>query len=360
MKRREFIGKVGLGLVAAGALAPSMALAKEKTVKWKVVTSWPPRMPCLQEGTERIAKNIDIMTNGKWKMQVFAGGELVGPLDVFDAVSQGKAVHAATTGMYYFAGKIPEGQLFAACPYGMTHRELAAWMYQGGGLELYAEHLKPFNMIAFPMASTGTQMGGWFRKEIKSLADLKGLKMRIPGLGGKILARLGVNVVNLPGSEIFTALERGVLDATEWAIPLYDIRAGLFQAAKYYYAPGWHEPTTFVDFIVNLKAWEALPKGLQVMFKTACSDSLNWTIARSDVANGPIMEDLVKNKGVKMRQFPDDVLKALKKVTVEVMEEECNKHPKLKKVYQTQQKFMAQIRPWLHASEWAYVKALDL
>ncbi|MBW2647088.1 MAG: ABC transporter substrate-binding protein [Deltaproteobacteria bacterium] len=343
MKRREFIGKVGLGLAAAGAFAPSIALAKEETVKWKVVTSWPPRMPCLQEGTERIAKNIDIMTSGKWKMQVFAGGELVGPLDVFDAVRQGKVVHAATTGMYYFAGKIPEGQLFAVCAFG-----------------IYAEYLKPFNMIAFPMASTGTQMGGWFRKEIKSLDDLKGLKMRIPGLGGKILAKLGVNVVNLPGSEVFTALERGVLDAAEWALPLYDVQAGLFQAAEYYYAPGWQEPTTFVDFIVNIKAWEALPKGLQVMCRTACGESLNWTLARADVANGPILKDLVENKGIKLRQFPDDVLKALKKVTSEVMEEECNKHPNMKKVYQNQQEFMAQNRPWLRASEWAYVKALDL
>lgn len=362
MKRREFIRKAGLGIAAAGALAPSMAFAKENKVNWKVVTSWPPKMPCLQEGTERIAKNIGIITDGKWKMQVFAGGELVGPLDVFDAVSQGRAVHGATTGMYYFAGKMPEAQLFAACPYpfGMFHRELAAWMYQGGGLELYHEMLKPFNMVAFPMASTGTQMGGWFRKEIHSLADLKGLKMRIPGLGGKIMAKLGVNVVNLPGSEIYTALERGVLDATEWAIPLYDIRAGLFQAAKYYYAPGFQEPTTFVDFIVNIKAWEALPAGHQLLFKAACSDSLNWTIARSDVANGPIMEDLVANKGVKLRQYPDDVLKALKAVSAEVMEEECNKHANLKKVFQVQQKFIRQIRPWLKASEWALIKALDL
>jgi TRAP-type mannitol/chloroaromatic compound transport system substrate-binding protein len=361
MKRREFmgkVGKVGLGLAVAGAMTPSKAAAKEQTFNWKVATSWPPKMPCLQEGTERLAKNIEIMTNGGFKLQVFAGGELVGPLEVFDAVSQGRAVHAATTGMYYFAGKAAEIQLFAACPFGLTHRELAAWMYQGGGLQLYHEVLKPFNMIAFPMASTGTQMGGWFRKEIKSVSDLKGLRMRIPGLGGRVIAKLGVNVVNLPGSEIFTSLERGVLDACEWALPLYDKDLGLHQIAKYYYAPGWQEPTTFVDLIVNLKAWEALPPDLKLLVETASGESLSWTLARSDVQNGPILKEMVEKYGVHLKTFPPDVIKALKKATAEVLEEESKKYPNFKKVYEHQLKFSGQIRPFLEATEWAYVKAI--
>jgi len=361
MKRREFmgkVGKVGLGLAVAGAMAPSKTTAKEQTLSWKLATSWPPKMPCLQEGTERLAERVEKMTNGRFKIQVFAGGELVGPLEVFDAVSQGRAIHAATTGIYYFAGKVPEAQLFAACPFGLTHRELAAWQYQGGGLELYQEFLKPFNMVAFPMASTGTQMGGWFRKEIKSVRDLKGLRMRIPGLGGRVMAKLGVNVVNLPGSEIFVSLERGVLDACEWALPLYDINLGLHQIAKYYYAPGWQEPTTFVDMIINLKAWEALPPDLKLLVETSCSESLNWTLARSDVQNGPILKQMVEKHGVKLTTFPPDVLKALQKATAEVLEEECKKYPNVKKVYEHQQKFAAEIRPFLKATEWAYVKAI--
>jgi len=361
MKRREFMGKVGkagLGLAVAGAIAPSRARAQGQTINWKVATSWPPKMPCLQEGTERMAKNIEIMTNGRFKLQVFAGGELIGPMDVFDAVSQGRVVQAATTGMYYFPGKMPEAQLFAACPFGLTHRELAAWQYQGGGLELYHEFLKPFNMIAFPMASTGTQMGGWFRKEIKSVADFKGLRMRIPGLGGRAIAKLGVHVVNLPGVEIFPALERGILDACEWAIPLYDINLGLHQIAKYYYAPGWQEPTTFVDMIINLKAWEALPLDLKLLVETCCSDSLNWTLARSDIKNGPILKEMVEKHGVKLVTFPPDVIKALQKATAEVMEEECKKYPNVKKVYEQQLKFIAESRPFIRATEWAYLKAI--
>jgi TRAP-type mannitol/chloroaromatic compound transport system substrate-binding protein len=362
MKRREFMGKIGkagLGVAVAGAMAPSKTIAKEQTVNWKVATSWPPKMPCLQEGTERMAKNIEIMTTGMFKLQVFAGGELVGPMDVFDAVSQGRVVQAATTGMYYFPGKMPEAQVFAACPFGMIHRELAAWMYQGGGLELYHEMLKPFNMVAFPMASTGTQMGGWFRKEIKSVADLKGLRMRIPGLGGKVMSKLGVNVVNLPGSEIFPAMERGILDACEWAIPLYDINLSLYQVAKFYYAPGWQEPTTFVDMIINLKAWEALPPDLKLLIETACSDSLNWTLARSDVKNGPILKELTEKHGVKLKIYPPDVMKVLEKTTAEVMDEETKKSPNLKRVYDHQLKFISAIRPWIKASEWAFVNSIE-
>ncbi len=359
MKRRDFIKKFGVGLAAAGALMPSRASAKEKTFNWKLVTSWPPKSPVLQEGVDRLAKNIESMSGGRLKFQVFAGGELVGPLEVFDAVSQGKAVQAGSTAAYYYPGKVPEAQFFSAMPFGLTHREMVAWMYSGGGLELFREVYKPFNLIPFPMLSTGTQMGGWFRKEINSLADLKGLRMRIPGLGGKIMAKVGANVVNLPGAEIFTSLERGVIDAAEWANPLLDKARGFHQAATYYYAPGWQEPTTFVEFIVNTKAWETLPQDLQAIVEAACSESLNWTIAASDVQNGPIIKELVEKHGVKMRMFPEDVIEALRKATQEVLEEECKKNPKLKKVYDSVLAFQAQIRPWMEASEWAYIKAVS-
>jgi TRAP-type mannitol/chloroaromatic compound transport system substrate-binding protein len=349
MRRREFIGKVGMGLAAAGAILPSRALAKGTTFNWKLVTSWPPKYPILQIGTERLAKRIETMSDGSLKIQVFAGGELVGPLDVFDAVSQGRAVQAGSTAIYYFAGKVPECQFFSETPFGFTAREKSAWMYAGGGLELFEKSLEPFNLVPFHMISTGTQMGGWFRKEIRSLADLKGLKMRIPGLGGKVMAKAGVNVVNLPGSEVFTALERGVIDAI-----------GLHQAAKYYYYPAWHEPGTFAQLLVNRKAWESLPADLQAIVEAACMESVNWTLAQGDAQNGPVLKELVEKHGVLMRKFPDDVLRELRKLTDVVLEEECNKHPKMRGVYDSFLKFKADIDPWMEVSERAYVRALDL
>ena len=213
MKRREFIKKAGLGVAVAGALIPSLAAAKGKTLKWKMSTSYPPGFPILQDGCDRLAKRIETMSGGSLKIQVFAGGELIGPFDVWDAVSQGKVIQACSTAAYYFPGKLPVAPLFSAIPFGFTAMEASAWMYRGGGLELYRETMKPFNIYPIPHLSTGTQMGGWFRKEIKSVDDIKGLRFRIPGLGGKVMAKLGANVVLTPGSEMFTALERGVIDA---------------------------------------------------------------------------------------------------------------------------------------------------
>jgi TRAP-type mannitol/chloroaromatic compound transport system substrate-binding protein len=360
MKRREFIGKVGVGLAAAGALTPSRASAAEKTFTWKLCTSWPPKYPILQEGTERLAKNIETMSGGRLKFQVFAGGELIGPFDVFDAVSQGKVVQAASAALYYFAGKVPEAQFFSDTPFGFIGREKSAWFYCGGALELLQEVLKPFNMLGLPMINTGTQMGGWFRKEIRSVADLKGLRMRIPGLGGKVMAKAGANVVGGPGAEIFTNLERGVVDAAEWVAPLYDKMLGLHQAAKYYYGPAWHEPGTFAHFLVNAKAWEELPPDLKAIVEAACVESLNWTLARGDAQNAQVMKEFVEQHGVIMKQFPDDVLKELRKLSVEVLEEECQKHPSMRKVYDHFLKFKAEIDPWMDVSERAYVRALSL
>jgi len=324
------------------------------------VTSWPPKFPILQESCHRLAANIDKMSGGRLKIQVFAGGELVPPLEVFDAVSQGRVVQCGSTAPYYYAGKVPESQFYSDFPFGMPHRGKMAWLEAGGGMDLFREIYEPYNLYPIMMLSTGTQMGGWFRKEIKSLADLKGLKMRIPGLAGKVMARAGVNVVNLPGSEVYTALERGVIDATEWVTPLYDYRLGLYQAAKYCYFPAWHEAATTVPLVVNTKAWSELPDDLKMIVEAACAESVSWSLAEADAQNGPILKKMVNEKGVKLCEFPEDVIRELHRITDEIMAGESAKNPKFKKVYDSVKAFQADFNYWMEASEWAYIKAYNL
>lgn len=362
MERRDFLRKTVTGAAVAGAMGliqPLKAGAGD-TIKWRMATSWPPKFPILQDSCDRLAKNIEIMSNGRLKIEVYAGGELVGPLEVFDAVSQGRAVQCGSTAPYYYAGKSPETQFYSDYPFGMPHRGKLAWLYAGGGMDLFREYYKEYNLYPHIMLSTGTQMGGWFRKEINSLADLKGLKMRIPGLAGKVMARCGVNVVNLPGSEVYTALERGVIDATEWVTPLYDERLGLHQAASYYYFPAWHEPATTVPFIINTTAWEALPEDLKMIVHMACAESVSWSLAVADAENGKVLKRLVEKHNVQLRKFPDEVLIELNKITKTVMAEESEKSPKFKKVYESLTAFMGEFNYWMEASEWAYIDAVRL
>ncbi len=258
MERRDFLKKAGM--TAAGALAATAGLAAcaqekqeeakapeakapavqaKKTHEWKMVTTWPPNLPVLQTGAERFAKRVEEATGGQLKIQVFAGGELVPPLGVFDAVSEG-TVECGSGAAYYWAGKVPAAQWFAAVPFGFNAQGINAWFYSGGGLQLWEEVYAPFNVIPRPQGNTGVQMGGWFRKDMNTIDDYKGLKMRIPGLGGKVISKAGGTVVLLPGGEIFTSLERGVIDATEWVGPMHDLRMGFYKAAKNYYYHGWH------------------------------------------------------------------------------------------------------------------------
>lgn len=359
MKRRNFVSGLTVGAAAAatlGAAAPKPARAQE-TFNWKMVTSWPPGFPILQTSCERLSETLEAMTSGRLKIQVFAGGELVPPLGVFDAVSEGSAVQAGSTAPYYYAGQVPESVFYSDFPFGMPHRGKMAWLYAGGGMELFRKIYKPYNLHPIMMLSTGTQMGGWFRKEINSLDDLQGLKMRIPGLAGRVMERAGVNVVNLPGSEVYPALERGVIDATEWVSPLYDDRLGLYQAAKYYYYPAWHEPATTVPLIVNTESWNALPDDLKLMVEMACAESVSWTLAEADAQNGQILNKLVNENGVELREFPADVIAELKGITDEVMAEEAAANENFKEIYESITAFQKDFNTWMNASEWAYIKA---
>lgn len=361
MKRREFLKKAGVGLAAAGAVAAlpkRKASGAEKPIVWKVVTSYPPKFPFFQEGTERMAQLIERMSGGRMKWQVYAAGELVGPLEVFDAVSQGRVTQAGSTASYFYAGKSPETQIFSSMPFGMPYRGVMAWIYAGGGIELFRKYYKPFNLYPIQMVATGTEMGGWYRKEIKSMADYKGLKMRIAGLGGKVLAKAGVNVVNVPPSEIFTALERGVIDATDLVNPFIDMRMGLHQAAKYYYYPGWQEPCTTTTLIVNLKIWEALADDLKAIIETASAECVAWTIAQGDRVNAQALKELTEKHGVIFKKLPDDVLRELRKFADQVMAEEAAKNANSKEVLDSYKKFQADFTYWMNVSEWALIDAL--
>jgi TRAP-type mannitol/chloroaromatic compound transport system substrate-binding protein len=354
MKRRDFLKKAGLGAAAVAATAVNApAVLAQKTYKWKMVTTWPPKLPVLQEGADRIAKRIKEMSGGRLQIQVFAGGELVPPLETFQAVSDG-TVECGTGAAYYWAGKEPACQWFAAVPFGMNAQGMAAWFYSGDGLKLWEETYAPFNIIPRPGGNTGVQMGGWFNKKIETIDDYKGLKMRIPGLGGKVVAKAGGTVILTPGGEIFTSLERGVIDATEWVGPYHDLRMGFYQAAKYYYYPGWHEPGTALEFIFNKKAYESLPKDLQHIVDAACAENDIWALAEFDANNGAALETLINKHNVKVFKFPDKVLDALRPLAREVVEEQAAKTAMAKKVNESFKKFQKVVGGWGSISEKSY------
>ena len=317
------------------------------------VTTWPPEMPVLQTGAQRFAKRVEELSQGRMKIQVFAGGELVPPLGTFDAVSQG-TVECGSGASYYWAGKCPAGQWFSAVPFGFNPQGINTWFYSGGGLKLWEEVYAPFNVVPRPQGNTGVQMGGWFRKKIESVDDFKGLKMRIPGLGGKVIAKVGGTVVLLAGGEIYTSLERGVIDATEWVGPLHDLRMGFYQATKYYYYPGWHEPGTTLEVIFNKKAYDDLPADLKAILDTVAAETNLWSLCEFEAQNGEALETLVTKHGVELLRFPDSVLNDFRKLSEEVLAEEAAKDPMCKKVHEAFLAFKAKLGKWGAISEKAY------
>ena len=354
MKRRDFLKKAGLGAAAVAATTVNApAVLAQKKYRWKMVTTWPPGLPVLQTGAERLAERIKELSDGRIQIQVFAGGELVPPLETFQAVSDG-TVECGSGASYYWAGKEPASQWFAAVPFGMNAQGMAAWFHGGDGLKLWEETYAPFGVVPRPGGSTGVQMGGWFNKKINTIDDYKGLKMRIPGLGGKVVAKAGGTVVLTPGGEIFTNLERGVIDATEWVGPYHDLRMGFYQAAKYYYYPGWHEPGTYLEYIYNKKAYDSLPKDLQQIVDGASADNEVWTLPQFDANNGAALQTLINKHNVQVIRFPEEVLDKLRIMAEEVREEEAAKSPMATKVNESFKKFQKVVGTWGSISEKAY------
>ncbi|MBF0624207.1 MAG: TRAP transporter substrate-binding protein DctP [Magnetococcales bacterium] len=352
--RRTFLQ--GVGAVALAAVtAPSVARG-EGPIRWKMVTTWPRNFPGVGTGADFLAGLIGVMSGERLKVKVYGAGELVGAFEVFDAVAQGTAQmgHGAS---YYWKGKHPATQFFSAVPFGLTAQEMNGWLFHGGGWELWQKLYAPFGLMPIATGNTGVQMGGWFNKEIRSAEDLNGLKMRIPGLGGEVLARAGGTPVNLPGGEIFSALQSGAIDATEWVGPYNDLAFGLHKAAKFYYYPGWHEPGTTLEALINRQALDSLPKDLQSIVLNACRVANQDMLAEYTARNNTALETLVNTHKVQVRAFPKDVLAKLKTLSEAVVGEIAAADPAAREIHDSLRRFRDQAMAWHRLSEQAYMDA---
>ena len=331
----------------------------KKTYEWKLVTSWPKNFPGLGTAPEKLAVWINEMSAGRMNVRVYGAGEFVQGHEVFDTVSNG-AAEMGHSAAYYWQGKVPVATFFAGVPFGMNAMEVNAWIHHGGGLELWRELYAPFNLIPFAAGNSGVQMAGWFNKEINSLEDLQGLKMRIPGLGGKVFSEVGGVPDNLPGPEIYTALQTGVIDATEWVGPVNDLAFALHDIAEYYYYPGWHEPGTILELMVNKEAWSSLPTDLQRIIEVGARAINQDMLDEFTAANFVALRTLVEEHGVELRKLPDDVLQRLRAESDLAMREVVDSDDELgQRVIDSYIGFMEQVRAYGDVSENAYANALN-
>jgi TRAP-type mannitol/chloroaromatic compound transport system substrate-binding protein len=355
MNRRKFL-TTGIGATAAAGtlVAPAIAQATSKeTYKFKMTCAYPGGAPFYSTGpgsATDFIKRVEAMSGGRIKIKFYAAGELVPALGGFDAVRQG-TVDMNWGNAYFWAGKSFAAQYFTAVPFGMDALSMNAWLYEGGGQALWDEVYEPFGLKALAGGNTGMQMTGWFRKPIKTINDFKGLRMRIPGLAGKVYEKLGVSVKLLPGGEIFPALQRGVIDAAEFVGPYQDRKLGLMNAAKYYYMTGWHEPSNVSELLMNKKTWESLPADLQAVIENAAEATNQAGFVWSNANNAEALDDLVKNHGVIVDSLSDEIIEALRKLTFETLDELTAKDPLAKKVHDQYFAFKAKSDAWLNSSE---------
>ncbi len=356
MKRRQFIQHAGVGAAALASAGYAGQAAANAQFKWKMVTAWPKNFPGLGTNANLLADLITQMSGGRIEVKVYGANELVPAFEVFDTVSKGTA-QMGHSGAYYWKGKNEAMQFFSAVPFGLNAQEMNAWLYYGGGMELWRELYKPFGIIPAATGNSGVQMAGWFNREIKTVEDLNGLKMRIPGLGGEVLRRAGGTTVNMPGGELFTALQSGTLDATEWVGPYNDLAFGLHKVAKYYYYPGWHEPGSTIEALINEAAFNELPKDLQQIVLTACKAANMDMISEYTARNNQALDTLINKFKVNVLPLPDDVLKKLSVLSDEVVRELAGKDATSAKIYQSVMQFRTQVMKWGDVSERAFFAA---
>jgi TRAP-type mannitol/chloroaromatic compound transport system substrate-binding protein len=364
MKRRQFVGSLA---AAAGIAACSRETADcgdtgagpEQRFEWSCVTSWPPKYPGMGIAVDHLAERIEKASSGRLKIKVYGGGELVPAFEAFDAVSRG-TVEMGHDASYYHKGKVPAAQYFTSIPFGLNHLELTGWLYYGGGLQLWRELYAPFSLVPIPCGNTGVQMGGWFNKEINSVDDIKGLKMRIPGLGGEVIRRAGGTPVTMPGSEIFTSLQTGAIDACEWVGPYNDVAFGLHKAARYYYYPGWQEPGPGLELMVNADAWASLPADLQAIVETSCQAITTDMVADYTHGNALALKQLSDDPNVEIRPFPDDVLKLFKSITKQLVDEMSANDPMAAKIQKSYYEFLDKSAMNQRVSEQAYLETRRL
>ena len=324
-----------------------------------MLTAWPKNFPGLGIGAEKLAKIITRMSDGRLNIKLFSAGELVPAFEVFQAVSNGTA-EMGHTSPYYWKGKVPEAQFFSTVPFGLTATEISGWIHYGDGQKLWDKLYAPFSLQAFACGNTGVQMGGWYNRPIKNWNSFKGLKVRMPGLGGEVLRRAGAVVVSLPGGEIFQALQSGTIDATEWVGPYNDLAFGFYKVAKHYYWPGWHEPGTVLELLVSKKKFQELPKDLQEIVRVACRGAYEDMMAEFITRNNTALLQLQKKHKVKLSRFPNDFLKKAGKVSKEVVSELGNQSKLGKEIYQSYTKFRNSSIPWTHIAEESFSAARRL
>jgi len=356
-ERRRFIAKASgaVATVAAAVMIDAPNVIAQPKIQWRMSTAWT-RSLDVQSTAEQLAKMVEEMSGGRFRIEVFPGGQIVPPLDCFEAASRG-TIEAFMSAPFYWANKEPAIQWFHTIPFGMNPQGMAAWLYQGGGLKLMEETYGAFNLVPRPSGAQAPQMAGWFRKKINAISDYKGLKMRIgAGLGNKVIGKAGGAPVLIPASGIFSNLERGVIDAAEWVGPHDDMLLGLHNSARYYYYPGWHEPGTMSEFTFNKKAYEALPVDFRRILDQAAGSAQLSGFAAYQAKNGIALERLKTDfKGkVEVTQLPVSVLRELKKLSVEVIREQSEKTPMAKKVHASFTRFQGVVSSWDNVAEGAY------
>ena len=353
--RRRFLKNGLLGLTTIGVGLTGCSTTKKegvnvpninlnKKIKWKMVTTWPPNFPVLGEGCKLMAKWINQMSAGRLEIEVYGGGELIPSLECFDAVSHG-AVEMASGSGYYWAGKIPAAQWFSSVPFGLSAQSMNTWMLNAGALQLWEELYEPFDLIPLPGGNTGRQAGGWYNKPIDTIEDYKGLKIRMPGIGGKIINKIGGTSTLVSGAELYTSLERGVIDATEWIGPYHDYKMGFHRVAKHYYFPGWHEQGTVLETTINRPKFESISTDLQAIIRAA-NDKMNaWMLCEFEHQNAIYLQ-MMKNEGIDIRRFATETLRKLQVVCREVIEEMVENDPQSKKIFEHYSAFEEKARLW--------------
>ncbi len=363
MKRRDFVTKAGAGIALAGSglacgdsdegpidSAPNIQTGK--SLRWRLASSYPRSVDTIYGAAEVMSERLSNLTDGKFNVRVFPPGELVPGLEVLDAVQKG-TVQVGHTASYYYVGKNPVLAFDCCVPFGMTARQQNAWLLQGNGQKLLRGAFSDFNILNFPGGNTGVQMGGWFRKEINSTGDLRGLKMRIPGMGGRVMDKLGATVQVIAGGEIYQALERGTIDAAEWVGPYDDLKLGFNKVAKYYYYPGWWEPGPTLSFYVNQQAWDGLTHGYQQAFEVACLEANQHMLAAYDAKNPAALKTLLES-GTEVRKFSDDIMSAAEKESFALFEEEALASSEYKAIYKDWKKFRSDSYEWSSLAETAF------
>jgi TRAP-type mannitol/chloroaromatic compound transport system substrate-binding protein len=352
MQRRKFLKSAGAGVAAGAAMMPTLSNAQAAAlpeVKWRLASSFAKSLDTIYGAAENMSKRVAAATGGKFQIQVFAGGEIVPPLQVLDAVQIG-TVQCGHTAPYYYWGKDPAFALGTAVPFGLNARQMTAWQLFGGGLELLRDFYKGYGIYNIPCGNTGAQMGGWFRKEMKSPADWKGLKMRIGGFAGTVIKKMGAVPQQLGAGDIYPALEKGTIDAAEWVGPYDDEKLGFNKVCKYYYYPGWWEGGPELDTFVNMDEWQKLPKEYQNILEAACWESHSWMLAKYDAQNPAALRRLVAG-GTQLRQFSRENLVASYKAAMEVYKEASEKSPAFKQIYASMVKFRDEELLWFRVCE---------